>query len=490
LLSPVASQQATAFDGYTLISPLMDQRSYLLDMQGRVVHFWKHELPPGNSAYLMPNGNLFRAARLNNHSTFKGGGEGGRIEEYSWQGELLWQFDWNDERGLMHHDFEVLPNGNVLFIAWELIDRETALAAGKDPNLLGPGALWPDAVFEVEPNRPSGGRVVWEWHSWDHIVQDRIPDGPNYAEVWQDPSRIDINGEGEKKELSSEERERLVALGYLSPEQGTCPQVIGGADWMHSNSIDYDAGRDLIALSVRRFNEVWVIDHSTTTEQARGGSGGRYGQGGRLLFRWGNPMAYGRGGLEHRQLFVQHDARFIEAGLPGAGNLLIFNNGQGRAGDRLWSSVDEIDFAEFGPGSNRFDDEGRFLPQQPSWSFGGPELPEFYAGFVSGAQRLANGNTLICEGTEGRVFEVTAQGQIVWNFVSPWGDANVRAPGQRGPQQRRAGQPSIPPVALFRAEKYAADYPAFDGRQLRPLVPQPTVEIPRPNKIRKTSPVF
>ena len=167
---------------------------------------------------------------------------------------------------------------------------------------------------------PRGGEEVWRWNTWDHIVQNRIEDGPAYGEIWEDPGRVDINGEGEKEELTEEERKRLIALGYLSPDQDGRPQVRGSSDWMHSNGIDYDPVRDLIVISVRRFNEFWVIDHSTTTAEAATDQGGNFGRGGRLVFRYGHPQAYGRGGLEHRQLFFQHDAQFIDPGLPGAGS--------------------------------------------------------------------------------------------------------------------------------------------------------------------------
>lgn len=522
----VKIHEASAFQGYTLLAPIMDKRTFLLDMDGKVVHQWQHDLPPGNSVYLQPDGRLYRAARPQNNPTFKGGGEGGVLEEYSWDGELLWSMDWNDASKLMHHDFEVMPNGNLLFIAWEEIDREVALAHGKDPELLGDGNLWPDYIVEVEPIRPRGGKVVWEWHTWDHIVQDTIEDGPNYAEIWEDPGRININGEGEKEIVSEEERKRLIALGYLSPDDDGRPKVNGSSDWMHSNGINYEPERDLIVMSVRRFCEIWVIDHSTTTAEARTDQGGNYGRGGRLLFRYGNPMAYGRGGLEDRQLFFQHDSQFIETGLPGAGNLLVYNNGQGRPNEP-WSSVDEIAFAEVAPGKIEFDDNGHFALSSPTWRYGSADNTEFYSSFISGAQRLPNGHTLICEGADGRVFEVTPKGEIVWEYLSPWGDPNaVGTPGQRtasqaaadtrppsvgdtpppgtqdpppgnGPPPGRGGPPGpppagqapddpdappkprsgIPPWSLFRATRIAIDFPAFAGKDLTPLATQPLIEL-------------
>ena len=104
------------------------------------------------------------------------------------------------------------------------------------------------------------------------------------------------------------------------------------------NSIDYNPALDQILLSVRGNSEVWIIDHSTTVTQAAGHAGGRCGKGGDLIYRWGNPAAYGRGAQSAQQLIQQHDARWIPAGLPGAGHITIFNNGY----DRGWSSIEEI----------------------------------------------------------------------------------------------------------------------------------------------------
>jgi hypothetical protein len=550
----VTIHQDAAFDGYTLICPLMDKRTFLLDMDGQVVHMWEHDLPPGNSVYLMPDGRLFRAARPQNNPTFKGGGEGGILEEWSWDGELLWSMDWNDEEKLMHHDFAVMPNGNLLFIEWNEIDREVALAHGKDPELLGEGSLWPDSIVEIKRTMPRGGEEVWRWNTWDHIVQDRIEDGPAYGEIWEDPGRVDINGEGEKEELTEEERKRLIALGYLSPDQDNRPQVRGSSDWMHSNGIDYDPVRDLIVISVRRFNEFWVIDHSTTTAEAATDQGGNFGRGGRLLFRYGHPQAYGRGGMEHRQLFFQHDSQFIDPGLSGEGNILVYNNGAGRPGDP-WSSVDEIAFADFGPETEiELDNNGHLMPNEPIWRYGSADNTEFYSSFISGAQRLPNGHTLICEGADGRVFEVTREGEIVWEYLSPWGDSDLinppgqgkpaintdaaadaaqdgptasdrrpgpppgagpppgrggppgPPPGRGGPPPGRGGPPAnpgdgppaadapdgddqdadakpaprrsgIPPWSLFRATRIAADFPAFAGKELKPLAEQPAVKL-------------
>ena len=103
----------------------------------------------------------------------------------------------------------------------------------------------------------------------------------------------------------------------------------------------YNADLDQIAVSVWTFSEFWIIDHSTTTAEAASHKGGRSGKGGDLLYRWGNPRAYRAGTKADQKLFRQHNAHWIPKGLPGAGHMLVFNNGGDRPGGS-YSSVDEI----------------------------------------------------------------------------------------------------------------------------------------------------
>src|SRR5207248_6947015 len=112
-------------------------------------------------------------------------------------------------------------------------------------------------------------------------------------------------------------------------------------DWLHVNSVAYNAELDQIMLSVFEFSEVWVIDHGTKTAEAAGHEGGKSGKGGDLLYRWGNPRAYRAGTVKDQKLFGQHNAQWIAKGLPGEGHVLIFNNGMKRTGG-AYSTVDEI----------------------------------------------------------------------------------------------------------------------------------------------------
>ncbi|MBK7878330.1 MAG: aryl-sulfate sulfotransferase [Planctomycetes bacterium] len=522
-----------ALQGYTLLSPLQSRSTYLVDMQGQVVHEWKTQSGPGQSDYLLANGHLLRTARVEGETRFRGGGIGGRVQEWDWDGKLVWDYKISDERRHQHHDIEPLPNGNVLMIVWEAKTKEEALARGRDEKQLGEDGFWPDAILEVQPVLPDSGKIVWEWHAWDHLVQDRDPKKANYGNVAEHPELLDINADHrfdvpltEEQKRVKEERERQMrASGYVGggeddedaprdrrrggdapkdggtpsggakdagstggartegampegakpdgtkpegtkPEgtkpEGTKPEGTpaggeratprdgqggggrrargggpgGGADWMHTNAVDYDAMHDLIVISSHNTNELYVIDHGTTTAEAASHAGGKRGKGGDFLYRWGNPRAYGAGTAKDQQLFAQHDTRFIADGLPGAGHVMVFDNGQGRP-DGEYSRVVELELP-FDAAKGFTKGKGAaFGPKAPVWSYQDPE--RFFSHFISGADRLANGNTLICEGASGRVFEVTADKKIVWEFLNPLGgDLPMGGPGG-GPGGGRFG---------------------------------------------------
>ena len=105
--------------GYVLFAPLLSGTTYLIDEDGQVVHSWESEYAPSGAVYFLENGNLMRTAREPVVETFKGGGQGGRIQEFTWDGELVWEFVYASADYLFHHDIEILPNGNILAIAWE-----------------------------------------------------------------------------------------------------------------------------------------------------------------------------------------------------------------------------------------------------------------------------------------------------------------------------------------------------------------------------------
>src|SRR5262249_15514728 len=139
-------------------------------------------------------------------------------------------------------------------------------------------------------------------------------------------------------------------------------------DWTHINAVAYNAELDQILLTVRAFSEFWIIDHSTTSAEARGHQGGRSGMGGDLLYRWGNPQAYRAGTERDQQLFSPHGAHWIPQGCPGAGHALVFNNGLHRPGGD-YSSVDEIVLPDDATGRYLRVPGSAYGPNKPVWSF-------------------------------------------------------------------------------------------------------------------------
>jgi hypothetical protein len=259
----------------------------------------------------------------------------------------------------------------------------------------------------------------------------------HYGNLAEHPERINVNGD---------------LIGLTTPPRNPT------SDMFHTNSVSYNPELDQILLSIPRFNEVWVIDHSTTTEEAGGSSGGRSGKGGDLLYRWGNPQAYGRGDEADRLLGFQHDARWIPAGRPGAGHITVFSNRTpGPHGEytKVYELVPPVD----GGGQYFTGRDSAFGPAGPVWTYSAESLE---AGNVSGAERLANGLTLISSGPQGRIFEVTPAGEIVWEYWSPYAGTLVNS----GTQSPNA-------FILFRAVRIPADHPALAGRRLQALDPQP-----------------
>jgi hypothetical protein len=465
----VASRgEPTPFDGYTLFNPLRSTSVYLVDMQGDLVHRWKTEYNTGQSVYLLDNGNLLKSVKDPNPAgVFSGGGEGGIVQEIAPDGTVVWEFEFSDESKRHHHDIAPMPNGNVLLIAWEGRTYEEAVAAGINPSRMDDDDIWPDFVVEIEPVYPGGGNVVWEWHVWDHLVQELYRDKDNYGTVAEHPELIDINAapaHRERQDIATPESvDQLRALGYIAGNAASDDRPSIGNDWLHTNSIDYNPELDQILLSVRHFSEIWVIDHSTTTEEAAGHTGGRYRRGGDLLYRWGNPEAHGAGGPEDRRLFVQHDARWIPPGYPGAGNITVFNNGGGRP-EPEFSSVDEI-VPPTSPDGNYVMEPGEPTgPAAPLWSYTAPEPSDFYNSFIAGAHRLPNGNTIIAEGAKARIFEVGADNAVVWEYDNPYvEDEGPQAEQRERRAAERRAQEEAERQAREAAGEVAGPEPAQEG---------------------------
>ena len=431
-----------AMSGYVLLTGNSNNYVHLIDHLGRIAHSWQFEKRVGH-AKLLDNGNLL--VELGNN-------EGRIISEVDPDWNIVWQYK-RPDAGYFHHDFLKMPNGNVLALMQGLKTAEEAIALGVNPDIVPSGGVRYDYLIEVRPAGSEGGEIMWEWSAWDYLVQDFAPSKPNYADPAEHPELIDAN-------FTAGRHWRDVSILELT----------------YINGIDYNPELDQILLSARHYSELWIIDHSATTEVAPTRSGGNAGKGGALLYRWGNPRAYRHGTIDDQQLFRQHHTQWIDPGLPGAGNILVFNNGYelGRATPPYYSSIEEIVPPVDGYGYRR-EPGAAYPPADPAWRHTAETPTDFYSRLASGVQRLPNGNTLICEGMSGNIFQVTPDGKTVWKYVYPM---DVNTPLKQGEQPPIRKQLARGDTwfrnALYRAYWYAPDHP---GLQKYDLTPGDTIEL-------------
>jgi len=430
------SMQAQA--GYNLFYPLLQNNVYLIDNCGRIVNEWSDEgFIPGSSVELLENGTLLKtsSAFLTSNSTLSFlPGAGDKIHLKDWDNTVLWEYTIADDSERMHHDIKSLPNGNYLILAWEKKTAEEAFEAGRDTTVMNrDDELYPDFVVEIKPLGVDSGEVVWRWNAWDHIIQDFDESKANYGVVAEHPELIDMN----------------------------YPPGDDSKDWLHVNAIDYNETLDHIIISSPGFNEVWIIDHSTTTEEAAGHTGGNSGKGGDLIYRWGNPAAYGKGDTTHQQLFFQHDPHWVEQGLDESdidyGKILVFNNlaGEDFSTVNIFAPVWDEETQQY-----QLNEDGSFAPKTFDYTYKAENPSDLYSFNVSGAQKLPNGNMLICSGIQSTVFEVNAQNEVVWQYVNP-----VRA-GSGGVETQGTTNPNG--SLLFRFNRYAPDFAGFENKDLAP----------------------
>lgn len=357
-------------DSYVLINDAGNNRVYIMEKEkSQILYEWDLPSGIGNDTELLEDGTLV-AALMTDKPSFVFGGYGGRIIKMAPTGEIVWDFSLADEVNLAHHDIEVLPNGNVLALVWVKKEGEDLLNNGFNGE---DEAVYSEKIIEINPDN---NEVIWEWNLWDHLIQDVDPAAQNFGVIEDHPERINLNYQDHLKEGSY------------------------NGDIFHANGMEYDEERDVIFLTVNYFSEVWVIDHSTTTSQARTGAGGEYGKGGDLIYRFGNPAAYNNTEGE-RMFYHNHHPNLVQ----GTDHFLIFSNGIPAVDPH--SIVYELRLPEVFDLKPQNDNELEVI-----WSFSHEDL---FSAKVSGAQRLPNGNTLITEGTYG-LWEVTGSGEIVWKF--------------------------------------------------------------------------
>ncbi len=334
---------ARAFPGFTIFSPTGDSRTFLIDMAGEVVHTWDLPQTLGNYGQLLPNGNLLVSCRTNDGPAFAP--RGGRLLEMDWDGNILW--DYTDIT--QHHDFNRLPNGNTLYLAWELIAIADLPEIGGAPGSEHrDGGVYFDVLREVSP----AGEIVWEWRMIEHFPIAKYPQRAN------------------------------------RPRH----------EFAHANACFVQEDGNVL-ISWRDIDLIALLDRAT----------------GKLIWE-----------MQDRLWGGQHDPRR----LPN-GNITLFANGSEQV-NLEHSRVLEID-----PDTKEI-----------VWEYKGSPVDTFFSPRISGAQRLPNGNTFICEGRHGRLFEVTPDGDIVWEFVSPHENA------RNGEVIRN----------IFRALRYGVDSPEIGGR--------------------------
>lgn len=423
---------AESYNGYSLITPSTEttpSTTYLINNCGEVVNSWQSDFPGQGLDYLLEDGSLYRGC-TEDLSTLIYAGKSGRIERYDWEGNLIWAYTFSDTDFTYHHDFYPMNNGNLLVLIAERRTQAEAIQNGRDPNQIPENELYTERIIEVEPIGSDEINIVWEWDLWDHLIQDFDSTKDNFGVVSENPQLLNINFVG----LSN-----------------------GAADWTHVNSMDYNEDLDQIVLGSRSLSEFYIIDHSTTTAQAAGSTGGNSNMGGDFLYRWGNPQAYDLGTTNDQDLFGQHAVHWVPDDLPDAGNIMIFNNGVGRN----FTTVDQITPPLLPDGTyDRIENEP-YGPENANIIYQDPVDPtNFFVPFLSSAYQLPNGNYLLDRGPVGQVIEVTPGSEIVWEYISPVllnGTILSQGDAPGGINSR-----------FYRAKRYGPEYEAFDGRDLIP----------------------
>jgi hypothetical protein len=401
-----------AYNGYTVISPTVKSKTtYLIDMEGKVVHEWKCQYTAGLYAELLPNGNLLRAGYIPQKDNGIGG-VGGIVQELDWDGKVVWEYKMADKDHYQHHTFKRMPNGNTLILGWERKTKQETLAKGRDPKTIPDKAMvakgvehndfWVDFVREVDKD----GKTVWEWHAWDHIGKG--------------PKKLDIN--------------------YTLPlPMGS---VYPNFDWSHFNTVDYLPGTDQVLVNSRNLSEFYLINHKT----------------GAIEYRWGNPSAYGAGKAPSwyddgdQQVFGEHCVTPLDNG-----HMLLFDNGSERPeGNR--SRVVEMD-----------PKTGKVV-----WEYTSKDVNSFFSFRQGAVQKLPNGNVLVTSTHHGHIFEVTPEKQIVWDYVSPVAADVPKCVLDEDKDSLPDAHLKMMTNAVHRAYRYGPDYPGLKGRDLgkkTPMVP-------------------
>ncbi|MFM2387290.1 MAG: hypothetical protein RL660_2047 [Bacteroidota bacterium] len=324
----------------------------------------------GNNAYgphLEKGGYFYRTVNVPGFLT--GGGMHGRCQKYDWSGNLLWDWTYASASYQLHHDFCVLPNGNVLFICYDVKPAGSVTSAGGTFS----GVVWNEKIIEVQPTGATTGTIVWEWSLWDRLMQKTNSSGPNYFPTAIDhPERLDV-------------------------------ATITVKDFAHCNGIDFDSARNQIIVSSHFLDEFYIIDHSTTTAEAASHTGGNSGKGGDFLYRYGYTSNYG-GGTAGNVNDVLHDAHLVRYGAYKDCISFFHNKGVSSSqscGDMVMPPRS---------GNNYTITAGQ--PYQPlSYT---KRIPAGgYSSNMSSFEQFPNGNYMICLALSGSIREYDSAGTLI-----------------------------------------------------------------------------
>ncbi len=356
-------------DSYILVADTNSQGAYIINHDGDEIYDWQFNRSLGNDINLLDDGSLVVCLKGDNPGiTF--GGYGGIMRKINADQSIDWEVSYySGDDYMAHHDVEYLSNGNIIFPVWEKITATEANSLGFSENI----DVFPDAIIEMNPLTEE---VVWEWHVIDHLIQDYDSTKENYGVVADNPNKIDIN--------------------YNNTQTN--------GDLMHFNGLTLDETNDILYITVNNYSEVWVLDHSTTTEEASSSTGGTYNLGGDLIYRFGNPLAYDNPG--DVTLNNVHYPNLLDTG-----NMLVYAND-------VYDNQSEIVEYELNPPYQLIAGENN-EPTVP-WTFTDTEL---YSAGLGSAVRMSNGNTLIAEGRDGTIWEVSDDGEVLWkntNYNTVW----------------------------------------------------------------------
>ena len=373
---------ARAWSGYTVLSPLNTQAAIVIDMNGNVVKQWEGYVnSAGGPARVFPNGVVMGANGTNAPRQ-----ESLELVQRDFEGKVLWRFDHNEQiqsRGggttwsaRQHHDWqrEDFPAGYYSpGVRPGTEDSNTLILTHVNhirPKVAN-AELEDDRLIEVSPK----GDILWEWIASDHI---------------------------DEFGFSAAARNAIKAASGVNAARGSF-------DWLHVNSATYIGPNHWFDEGDRRFAPNNVIISSRQASFLA-----IVARDGKIVWRLGPDFSESRELLAIRQIIGQHHAHIIPKGLPGAGNVMVFDNG-GASGYGFTNPTATNGANSFARATSRVL-EINPVTLELVWSYA---APRFYGSNISGAQRLPNGDTLVTEGPNGRIFEVTKESRIVWEYIYP-----------------------------------------------------------------------